>query len=290
MLNTEPSLKELQKLLHRMGNIANESPTYEKLASYIEKNYMSIIFMTAGELAVEANISQGSVSRFCSALGYRGYNDFLRSLQKYVSEEITAPQRLQYISKNSNNKICNILNMEHKNIDELEDILSQTAYKELVQKLVKTKKIVLISARMSSTLLPYTTYILNKIRTNVIQVTPHDPAWDTLTLEESENSLIFALVFPRYPIILINKLQELKEHGFSIAAITDSMMSPIFNLADPLLPIPITISSIFDIYSTPLLFINLLMRDVATSIEGLNQRLDGLENIESINHIYYHKS
>ena len=180
--------------------------------------------------------------------------------------------------------------MEHKNIDELEDILSQTAYKELVQKLVKTKKIVLISARMSSTLLPYTTYILNKIRNNVIQVTPHDPAWDTLTLEEPENSLIFALVFPRYPIILINKLQELKEHGFSIAAITDSMMSPIFNLANPLLPIPITISSIFDIYSTPLLFINLLMRDVATSIEGLKQRLDGLENIESINHIYYHKS
>lgn len=281
---------ELKILLQRMMDIANDSPTYEKLAHYIEKNYLRIIFMTAAELANEANISQGSVSRFCSALGYHGFNDFLRSLQKFVSEEITAPQRLQYISQNkSNNKIRSILNMEHKNLDELENILCQPAYTQLVRKIVSAEEIVLVSTRVSATLLPYTAYILNKIRDHVIQLQPGNPLWDTLPLRNPEKTLIFTIAFPRYPTVLINKLQELKQEGFSIAAITDSIVSPVSYLADPVLYVPITISSIFDIYSTPMLFLNFLLRDVAQEIEGLKERLDKLETLEAKNHLYYKK-
>ena len=281
---------DLKNLLQKMMDIANDSPTYEKLAHYIEKNYLRIIFMTAGELANEANISQGSVSRFCSALGYHGFNDFLRSLQKFVSEEITAPQRLQYISQNkSNNKIRSILNMEHKNLDELEAILCQPGYTQLVEKFVTAPEIVLLSARVSATLLPYTAYILNKIRNNVVPLEPGNPLWDTLHLRNPATTLIFTIAFPRYPTILVNKLQELKQEGFTIAAITDSIVSPVSYLADPVLHVPITISSIFDIYSTPLLFLNFLLRDVAKRIDGLEQRLDRLEAMEAKNHIYYKK-
>ena len=280
--------KELKSLLQKMITISSDSPTYGKLAYYIEKNYMRIIFMTAGELASEANISQGSVSRFCIALGYHGYNDFLRNLQKFVSEEITAPQRLQYISQNqNNNKIRGILNMEHKNIDELETILCQPSYTQLIKKIVSAKEIVLLSARMSATLLPYTGYVLNKIRNGVVQVTPNNSMWETLSLRDPKETLIFAVAFPRYPNVLVNKLQQLKAEGFSIAAITDSIISPITYIADPIINVPITISSIFDIYSTPMMFLNLLLRDVAKEIDGLNQRLSKLEKLDSVHAVYY---
>lgn len=284
------SSERLKKLIQRMMDVSSDSPTYEKLAHYIEKNYLRIVFMTAGELAREANISQGSVSRFCMALGYHGFNDFLRELQQFVSEEITAPQRLQYISQNkSNHKIQNILNMEHKNMDELEAILCQPAYTKFIKKIVAAKEIVLLSARMSATLLPYTYYVLNKIRNGVIQATPNTVFWENLNLRDPKTTLVFTIAFPRYPNVLVNKLQELKKDGFSIAAITDSMFSPIAYIADPVINVPITISSIFDIYSTPILFLNLLLRDVAKEIEGLDQRLSKLEKMETLNHIY-HKS
>jgi DNA-binding MurR/RpiR family transcriptional regulator len=284
----ETNGKELNALMQRMIDISSDSPTYEKLAHYIEKNYIRIIFMTAGELANEIDSSQGSVSRFCIALGYRGFNDFQRSLQKFVSKEITVPQRLQYISQNqSSHKIRSILTMEHKNIDELEAILCQPAYSELVRKIVSAEEIVLLSARMSATLLPYTYYVLNKIRNGVFQVTPEHPSWETLNLREPKTTLVFAISFPRYPNVLVNKLQELRTEGFSIAAITDSMISPIANLADPIIHVPITISSIFDIYSTPMMFLNLLLRDVAKEIDGLDQRLSRFERMDSLNNIYY---
>ena len=144
----------------------------------------------------------------------------------------------------------------------MEAILSQPAYTELINNLVSAKEIVLLSARMSATLLPYTCYILNKIRNHVIQATPGHSLWSTLNLRDPKDTLIFAIVFPRYPNVLLAKLQELKTEGFTIAAITDSIISPISQTADLIINVPITISSIFDIYSTPMLFLNLLLRDV----------------------------
>lgn len=288
-MDFKSNIKEFNELKQKMYIVSKGSSTYEKLAYYIEKNYKNIIFMTAAEVAVQANVSQGSVSRFCSSLGYRGYNDFLQNLQHFVRGEITAPQRLQYTSQD-NNRVSNILDMEHRNINELQSILSQPAYEELVKKIVSAKELVLISSRMSATLLPYTYYVLNKMRNGVVEITPSSPLWDTVNLRNPETTQIFTIMFPRYPNKLIKKLEELKKEGFSIAAITDTVISPITHLADPLISIPVTTSSIFDIYSTPILFLNLLLRDVAREIKGLDERLSKLEDVERMNNIYYKNS
>lgn len=284
------NIRDMESLKNTLSRISKESPTYEKLAYYIDRNFMRIVFMTAGEVASETNISQGSVSRFCTALGFRGYNDFLRSLQQLVSEEITAPQRLQFTSQNSNSdKIANILNMEHKNIDELPNIINTTAYKRLADDIVAAEEIVLLSARMSATLVPYTAYLLNKIRGGVSVVSPQTQEWDTLGIRDKEKTLVFSIVFPRYPRVLVNKLTELHETGFKTAAITDSLIAPVYGICDNVLQIPITVSSIFDVYSTPMLFLNLLMRDVAKGSSGLGCRLDRLEAIDERNDVYYKK-
>ncbi|RYM06379.1 MurR/RpiR family transcriptional regulator [Sporolactobacillus sp. THM7-7] len=283
-MNYQTDIKELAHLKEKIALVSQESPTYEKLAYYIEKAYKHVIFMTASEVAEQAKVSQGSVSRFCIALGYKGYNDFLHNLQQFVRKEITAPQRLQYTADKG---LSNILKMEHENIDELEIILNQPNYKQLVRHIVSAEQLVLTSARMSATLLSYTYYILNKIRNNVIQINPNSPSWETLELADPAKAHILAIVFPRYPNILLDKLNELHQKHFSISAITDSVTSPVFSIADPVLSVPITTSSIFDIYSTPILFLNLLMRDVARETRGLDKRMRELEELDKRHHTYY---
>lgn len=281
-----PSNSEFNQLMESIARVSHESPTYEKLAYTIEKGYRHIIFMTASEVAEQADVSQGSVSRFCIALGYKGYNDFLHHLQQFVRKEITAPQRLQYASS-SNKNVLNILKLEHENIDALEPLLERPEYKKMIDQIIHADQLILLSARMSATLLSYTYYILNKIRPNVVQVTPNHPAWETLELIPSSRVHVFSLVFPRYPKLLIEKLKNLHEKGFSISSITDSITSPVYAFADPVLSVPVTTSSIFDIYSTPVLFLNLLLRDVATATPGLDKRMAALESLEKRDQIYY---
>ncbi|WP_332236907.1 MurR/RpiR family transcriptional regulator [Sporolactobacillus sp. KGMB 08714] len=285
-MNYKTDIGKLDDLKEKIAIVSQESPTYEKLALYFEKGYKHIIFMTASEVAAQADVSQGSVSRFCIALGYKGYNDFLHNLQQFVRKEITAPQRLQFTAK-SNKSIINILKMERENIDELESILNQSDYRKLVENIVSAKRLVLISARMSATLLSYTYYILNKIRNDIIRVTPNSPEWETLELLDPADVHIVTIVFPRYPNILLHKLNELHQKNFSISAITDSVTSPVFSVADPVVSVPITTSSIFDIYSTPILFLNLLLRDVARETEGLEKRMSKLEELDRIHQTYY---
>lgn len=284
-MNEKLEIKNFEELKQRLSLISHKSTVYKKLGFFIENNLTKIIFMTAGEIAQLSNVSQGSVTRFCNSLGYKGYNDFLRSLQFFIRQEITTPQRLHYTFQDNN--ISEIINMEYNNMRQLENVLKSHAYENLVDKIAGAKEVILLSSRISATLLPHIYYLLNKIRDGVECVTPESNKWDTLHIKNKKDVQIVAIMFPRYPNNLIDKLKELKEMGFSVAAITDRIMSPAFNLAKPVIRISLTSTSIFDIYSTPMLFFNLLLKDVTKEIKGLDDRLSKLEEYDRVQNIYY---
>lgn len=286
VLNQIGSL-ELEELLKKISVISKLSATNKKLANYISKNYMKIIFMTAGQLADEVGISQGSVSRFCINLNYKGYNDFLQNLQLMVRKEITLSQKYEFNSLGNSEDISNILVQEHSNIDIIADILKHPSYKELKNKIVNCDRLILISARMSATLLPYAFYMFNKIKNGVIQVTPDSPMWNTVSLLDKPGTLVLAFVFPRYCNSLLQKLGQLKQEGYDVAAVTDADFLSIKGLVDSYIRIPITVTSIFDVYSAPMLFINLLLRDVSKGLKGVESRIAAIDKIEQENNTYY---
>ncbi|WP_169007473.1 MurR/RpiR family transcriptional regulator [Faecalispora jeddahensis] len=280
---TEP----IQFLITKLSAAAKESATYEKLAYYIEKNYMRVIFMTAVDVALEAKVSQGSVSRFCMALGYNGYNEFQRELQKSVGEKMTGPQRLNYVSKDRQSAVGDILSSEVNNLVELEASIGGPAYEALVDMVANARDLILLSSRMSATLLPYMQYILNKLRNNVYTVTPETLAWNTLEYRDPKDTGIVLPIFPRYPDALLKKARALKDSGFRIIAVTDSQLSPICQIADATNVVPITVASLFDIYSTPMVFMNLVFRDAAKKIPDVNARLEQIELQEKSSGVYH---
>lgn len=281
-------IRDKKELFDRLMVAGKTSEVNQKIAMYIEKNYNSIVFMTADKISSEIGVSQGSVSRFCIKMGYYGYNDFLRYLQKIISSEMTILKRHSIIDKEGDNdRNLNILNQEINNLKELQGLSQSQDYQSVVHLLVKTKKVFLMSNRMSATLLPYMYYILSRLRPNVFELAYGTPAWENVELEAPEECLIFTTVFPRYSRSLLEKMKKLSEKGFNIVAITDSRLSPIVNYSQLSLISPITISSVFDVYSTPLTLINLLMRDVSRNIPNIGHRLNKLEKINENEHSFW---
>jgi DNA-binding MurR/RpiR family transcriptional regulator len=277
----------LESLIEVMAEVAAESNTYEKIAVYIERNYLQIVFMTAEEIAMKAGISQGSVSNFCKALGYRGYNDFVRVLQKIVSDKITAPQRLQFTNDSEIRQIQDIISIEMQNMQDLSTIMKGEEYEMLLEAIVSSDELVLMSSRMSATLLPYMKYILDKMRDYVTIAIPGSNEWNMLHLKNPEKTTIIAIGFPRYASNLLDKMKELKNHNLKIYSITDSRLSPLVGFSDNVIYVPTTTSSIFDMYSTPMAFINLLLRDAVKKIPSLDERLKALEKYEDNQGVYY---
>ncbi|GAF38238.1 RpiR family transcriptional regulator [Agrilactobacillus composti DSM 18527 = JCM 14202] len=280
-------IPNIEVLVNRLSKVATESGTYEKIARYIEKNYNEIVFLTAIELSKVVGVSQGSISRFCIQMGYKGYNDFLRYLQKVVSTEMTMPRRLKVLDRDNKDSNSNILGQEIDNIQELQEVIQQDAYQSLVNVITNSDKLVLISDRMSETLMPYMYYILDKLRPNIYQVRPGTASWDNLELNSTKGVTILTILLPRYSKIMVNKLKSLHEAGYAISGITDSRLSPLMQLADNPVITPITTSSVFDVYSTPILLINLLVRDAAKKLPNIKDRLKQIENQNIKNDVFY---
>lgn len=280
-------IKDMEGLVNRMLVVSADSAVYKKIAAYIEQYYMQIIFMTAGELALQLSVSQGSVSKFCIALGYRGYADFLRNLQKFVGKEITAPERYHYTSV-STHHTDDVIEREIENLRTLKEITAGADYHKLVDTIVNAEEIVLLSARMSATLLPYMRYTLDKLRDNVRLVTPDGNDWDYFQVKyKKERVRVIAMGLPRYPRVLVEKVKELRKDGYKIDVITDSRFSPLCKYADTKVFIPTTVASVFDLYSTPMAFINLLITDVSKQLPEMEERLAKIEQIDNQQKIYF---
>ena len=280
-------IKDMEGLVNRMLVVSADSTVYKKIAAYIEQYYMQIIFMTAGELALQLSVSQGSVSKFCIALGYRGYADFLRNLQKFVGKEITAPERYHYTSV-STHHTDDVIEREIENLRTLKEITAGADYHKLVDTIVNAEEIVLLSARMSATLLPYMRYTLDKLRDNVRLVTPDGNDWDYFQVKYKKERLrVIAMGLPRYPRVLVEKVNELRKVGYKIDVITDSRFSPLCKYADTKVFIPTTVASVFDLYSTPMAFINLLITDVSKQLPEMEERLAKIEQIDNQQKIYF---
>ena len=280
-------IKDMEGLVNRMLVVSADSTVYKKIAAYIEQYYMQIIFMTAGELALQLSVSQGSVSKFCIALGYRGYADFLRNLQKFVGKEITAPERYHYTSV-STHHTDDVIEREIENLRTLKEITAGADYHKLVDTIVNAEEIVLLSARMSATLLPYMRYTLDKLRDNVRLVTPDGNDWDYFQVKyKKERVRVIAMGLPRYPRVLVEKVQELRKDGYKIDVITDSRFSPLCKYSDTKVFIPTTVASVFDLYSTPMAFINLLITDVSKQLPEMEERLAKIEQIDNQQKIYF---
>jgi len=70
------------------------TPKGRVLGNYILKNPRKAVFMTTKELANTCRVSEATVVRFVSQLGYNGYGAFQQALRDFVDRELTLLERI----------------------------------------------------------------------------------------------------------------------------------------------------------------------------------------------------
>ena len=76
-------------------NMDSFSKGQKKIAGFILDSYDKAAFMTASRLGKKGGVSESTVVRFASELGYDGYPDMQRSLQKMIRNRLTTVQRIE---------------------------------------------------------------------------------------------------------------------------------------------------------------------------------------------------
>ena len=63
------------------------------IASFITEHYDKAAFMTASKLGNTVGVSESTVVRFATELGYEGYPQMQKAMQEMIREKVTYVQR-----------------------------------------------------------------------------------------------------------------------------------------------------------------------------------------------------
>ena len=79
------------ELVQRLEDGYNKfSKGQKKLADFIREDYDKAAFMTAAKMGEEVGVSESTVVRFATALGYEGYPQFQRALGEMVRTKLNS--------------------------------------------------------------------------------------------------------------------------------------------------------------------------------------------------------
>jgi len=264
------------------------SSNHKLIAGYLLENYDQAAFMTAQQLGETIGVSESTVIRFATTLGYDGYPQLQKDLQYMVKNKISTVERLQLsLESKQRNILERVFNTDINNIRRTMEEISPQEFKKAVNEIIRARNIYIISLRSATSLGQFLHFYLNLILKNCRIVSGMSVFFEELVAIGPED-LAIGISFPRYSRQTVEGLKYAKEKGARTLAITDSVTSPLAEYAHYVLTAHSAMTSFIDSFVAPLSVINALIIAVGTQeSEKTAQALSRLEEIWDTFKIYY---
>lgn len=250
-------------ILHTIQeNMPRFSKGQKRIAAYILSDCDKAAFMTASKLGSLTGVSESTVVRFASLLGFDGYPAMQKALQEMLRGRLTSIQRIQTSNDRlfSTDVVASVLQMDMNKIRLAVEEIDRQAFNAAVDKLLAARHIYILGVRSSSFLAGYLHFYLHLIFENVTLVTSNS-AGDILEsiLRIGPGDLLVGISFPRYSKSTVKGVQFAHDRGADVLAVTDSDISPLYPLASAVLLARSDMISFVDSLVAPFSLLNALI-------------------------------
>lgn len=253
------------------------------IANYIIENYDKAAFMTAKELGERTRVSEATVVRFATALGYSGYPALQKAMEAMVMERIDSFDRIEVASNelSVDTVFANVLNADITNIKQTLSEVSKDSFLQAVEMISNAKNIYIVGIRNCAPLAMSLGIGLRMIFSGVTVVDSSNTSevFEQL-LHVDEKDVVIGISFPRYSMRTLKALEFANNRNAEVIAITDSKHSPMNLYSSCNLFASTKLASIVDSYTAPLSLINALI--VALNIRNRDVAIRNSELLESI--------
>ena len=229
---TRPKLHPLIEKISE--SIEGLTPKGRILGEYITSQPRKAVFMTTKELAEACEVSEATVVRFVSGIGYDRYSDFQQALRDFVDTELTLLDRLDIADMKAPGAVRfrRTVAEEIDNLQQLYNSLDVEIMEAVVNVLDRRVPIYVIGSRLSYTLAYYMGWAMTKVRENIQIMKGSDRTTiDWLTIAPAD-SVVVIVATSRYPNELIRLGKLVKRLGQTLVVITDSASCPVLQFAD----------------------------------------------------------
>ena len=264
-------------------NIHTFSKGQKKIANFILESYDKAAFMTASRLGKKVGVSESTVVRFAAELGYDGYPDMQKSLQKMIRNRLTSVQRIEVTNDRLGDQdlLSMVLQSDIDKIRMTLEELDRESFERAVDAIVSAKKIYIIGVRSSAAIATFLHFYFNLIFENVCLVSANTASevFESL-LRVGPGDEVVGVSFPRYSSRTVQAMNFARDRGATTIAITDSEASPLAPISNYTLKARSDMASFVDSLVAPLSLVNALL--VAVSRKKNDDLAHTFQTLEDI--------
>ena len=278
--------KNANELLNKIDkNYEQMSKGQKLLADYILKNYDKAVFLTAAKPGKVVGVSESTVVRFATQLGYQGYPGFQKALEELVRNKLNSIQRMEvtYGRISQSEILASVLQSDVEKIKLTLANMDQNAFELAVDTILNAKRIYVVGIRSCAPLANFLSFYLNLIFDNVTSVHTNSSSeiFEQLIRIGAED-VIIGISFPRYSMRTLKALEFASNRKAKVITLTDSVHSPMTLYSSCNLIARSDMASIVDSLVAPLSVVNALVvalcmkkqKDVIATLETLEQIWD----------------
>lgn len=279
-MNSNNKNELLSKINERYAKL---SKGQKLLADYITENYDKAVFLTAAKLGKTVGVSESTVVRFATQLGYDGYPGFQKALEELVRNKLNSIQRMEVTyGRISQPKILETV--LHSDIEKIKMTLNgidQSAFDLAVNTMLSARRIYIVGIRSCAPLANFLGFYLNLIFENVTLVNTNSSSeiFEQL-IRIGEDDVIIGISFPRYSMRTLKALEFASNRKSKVITLTDSIHSPMTLYSSCNLIARSDMASIVDSLVAPLSVINALI--VALCMKKQKEVIATLGTLEEI--------
>ena len=255
----------------------------KRLATYITDNYDKAVFLTAAKLGEVVGVSESTVVRFATHLGYKGYPEFQSALEELVRNKLNSIQRMEVTyGRISQSKILEtVLKSDADKIHSTLEKIDQNAFELAVDTILHAKHIYIIGIRSCAPLASFMAFYFTLMFPNVhlIQTSSSSEIFEQMVRIGKED-VIIGISFPRYSMRTLKALEFASNRKAKVITLTDSVNSPMNLYSSCNLIAKSDMASIVDSLVAPLSVINALV--VALCMKKQDDVIETLETLEDI--------
>lgn len=277
----ENSTNELQMRIEE--KYRDLSKGQKRVAEYVLDNYDKAVFLTAARLGEVVGVSESTVVRFATQLGYKGYPEFQKALEELVRNRLNSIQRMKvtYGRISQSQILETVLQSDIEKIKQTLNGIDHSAFNQAIDTILNARKIYVLGIRSCAPLAAFMSFYLNLLCDNVIAVNTNSSSeiFEQL-IRIGEEDVIIGISFPRYSQRTLKALEFASKRKAKIITLTDSVHSPINIYSSCNLIARSDMASIVDSLVAPLSVVNALI--VTLCMKKQEEVIGTLETLEQI--------
>ncbi len=227
----------IQHIVDRMPML---TPKGRILGDYVVQHTQQVVFMTTKELAAACSVSEATVVRFVSRLGYGTYGAFLQALRDLVNTGMTLQDRIDLpgLDEAGGDRLGQVMAEEMENMHKLYQTIDRDTLSTFIEQLAAAPAVYVAGARLSYTFAYYFGWSLSKVRKEVNILKGSDSTVFDRLNNARPDALVVIIATSRYPNELIRLAKVVRRLEQTLLVIADSPLCPLFPFAHSTLVVP----------------------------------------------------